>query len=68
MSQDQTTTVLFFRRRCVVLKFSGPDNDCPGGHTHTHTQILLVPVKAVLLLTAARRFTSSMTMSSTIPG
>ncbi len=29
--QDQTTTVLFFRHHCVVLKFSRPDNDCPGG-------------------------------------
>ncbi len=31
VSQDQTTTVLFFRCRCVVLKFSGPDNNCLGG-------------------------------------
>ncbi len=44
VSQDQTTTVQFLRRRCVVLKFQdqtttslcgpenflGPDNDCLG--------------------------------------
>ncbi len=33
VSQDQTTTVLFFQRRCVVLKFQDhtTTGHCPGG-------------------------------------